>query len=249
MLLKVLAALLSFSVAHASHSWGTYHWNTGNITTGDSTTAQWRSYLNTSRDDWNLSPKINLIVEPGLNTPGSKTCNAYANRVETCTADFGNNGWLGIARIWLDSTSHIYAGAVLMNDYYFNRPDYNTTAWKNLVMCQEVGHVLGLDHVDENFDNAPSGTCMDYSSDPEPNQHPNQHDYDQLMEIYDHSHTTDSNNTTSKRRGKKMVPLPGSKASLLGKKVREHVYETNDKNTNNRIVSFIFPAHDNSLSA
>ena len=53
-------------------------------------------------------------------------------------------------------------------------------------MCQEIGHTLGLDHQDENFDNPPLGTCMDYSSDPVPNQHPNQHDYDQLDFIYAH---------------------------------------------------------------
>jgi signal transduction histidine kinase len=36
---------------------------------------------------------------------------------------------------------------------YFNTPTYNTTTWRNLVSCQEVGHTLGLDHQDENFNN------------------------------------------------------------------------------------------------
>ena len=53
-------------------------------------------------------------------------------------------------------------------------------------MCQEVGHTFGLDHQDENFNNPSLGTCMDYSSDPTLNQHPNQHDYDQLELIYAH---------------------------------------------------------------
>ena len=53
-------------------------------------------------------------------------------------------------------------------------------------MCQEVGHTLGLDHQDENFDNPNLGTCMDYTNDPSTNQHPNQHDYDQLELIYTH---------------------------------------------------------------
>ncbi|MAF14162.1 MAG: hypothetical protein CMI53_04715 [Parcubacteria group bacterium] len=59
-------------------------------------------------------------------------------------------------------------------------------------MCQEVGHILGLGHVDEDFNNPPSGTCMDYSADPEPNQHPNQHDYDMLEIIYAHLDSVDT---------------------------------------------------------
>jgi hypothetical protein len=59
-------------------------------------------------------------------------------------------------------------------------------------MCQEVGHTLGLDHQDENFDNPNLGTCMDYTKDPSTNQHPNQHDYDELVAVYTH---LDSTNT------------------------------------------------------
>lgn len=60
-------------------------------------------------------------------------------------------------------------------------------------MCQEVGHVFGLDHQDEVFDNLNMGTCMDYTNDPDgatlgqpDNQHPNAHDYEQLSTIYAH---------------------------------------------------------------
>ena len=53
-------------------------------------------------------------------------------------------------------------------------------------MCQEVGHVFGLDHQDEDFDNSNLNTCMDYTNDPASNQHPNQHDYDQLVSMYGH---------------------------------------------------------------
>ncbi len=65
-------------------------------------------------------------------------------------------------------------------------------------MCQEVGHTFGLDHQDENFNNANLGTCMDYTDDPdgtingEPdNRYPNQHDFDQLADIYAHLNSTD----------------------------------------------------------
>ncbi len=61
-------------------------------------------------------------------------------------------------------------------------------------MCQEVGHTFGLNHQDEGFNNKNLGTCMDYTNDPagvgslgpKNNEHPDQHDYDQLTSIYTH---------------------------------------------------------------
>ena len=56
-------------------------------------------------------------------------------------------------------------------------------------MCQEIGHTFGLDHQDVNFSNPNIGTCMDYTenpSGPPSNEHPNQHDYDELGIIYSH---------------------------------------------------------------
>ena len=89
-----------------------------------------------------------------------------------------------------------------LNDTYFNTSTYNTTAWRNLVSCQEVGHTLGLDHQDENFNNANLGTCMDYTNNPGTNQHPNQHDYDQLVTIYSHlDSTTTVGAAAPERRG------------------------------------------------
>jgi hypothetical protein len=56
-----------------------------------------------------------------------------------------------------------------------------------MVTCQEIGHTFGLDHQDENFNNANLGTCMDYTMNPGSNQQPNQHDYDDLKKIYAHT--------------------------------------------------------------
>jgi hypothetical protein len=116
--------------------------------------------------------------------------------VQVCNERYGNNGWLGIAQIWLSGT-HITQGTTKLNDTYFNTAKYNTTAWRNLVSCQEVGHTFGLDHQDENFNNANLGTCMDYTNDPSTNQHPNQHDYDELVAIYTHLDSTTTVATAS----------------------------------------------------
>jgi hypothetical protein len=77
-----------------------------------------------------------------------------------------------------------------MNDTYFNTATYNSTSWRQLVMCQEIGHGFGLDHQDEAFDNTNLGSCMDYTSNPVGNEYPNAHDYGELEIIYGHLDTT-----------------------------------------------------------
>ncbi len=95
-------------------------------------------------------------------------------------------------------------GTVKLNDTYFNTTKYNTPAWKNLVMCQEVGHTFGLAHVNETYDTPNTGSCMDYTNNPAgtssmpSNEHPNQHDYDELNTIYSpHMDTTNTYGNTS----------------------------------------------------
>jgi hypothetical protein len=188
-LILLLVLGLSFflpSIASANHAWNGYHWartaNPFSLKVGDNLSANWDPILATSILDWNYSSVLDLVSTVG---GGSKNCRPTAGRVEVCNAKYGRNGWLGIAQIWT-SGLHITQGVVKANDTYFNTPTYNTIAWKNMVLCQEIGHTLGLDHQDEDFSNPTLSTCMDYTSDPTPNQHPNQHDYDELEAIYAH---------------------------------------------------------------
>jgi hypothetical protein len=175
----------------AVHSWGNYHWartsNPFTLQLGDNLTSNWDSYLATTSSDWSQSSVLDTPITTGSARP--RNCRPTAGRVEVCNSTYGNNGWLGIAQIWA-SGSHITQGVTKVNDTYFNTATYDTPAWRNLVLCQEVGHTLGLDHQDENFDNRPLGTCMDYSADPTQNQHPNRHDYEQLETIYAHTDNT-----------------------------------------------------------
>lgn len=179
------------AVASASNSWSKYHWD---ISTTDSiisplvlgdnlTTTAWSSSLAGASIDWNVSVLKNQVVV-GVNTD----CNPVLGQVEVCNSTYGSNGWLGIAQVWVyrGKDGHIGQALVKMNDTYFDTDKYNTTAWRNMVVCQEVGHTYGLSHQDENFDNANLDTCMDYTSNPESNQHPNLHDYDELEVKYGH---------------------------------------------------------------
>lgn len=206
--LGVLAgvAVLSGSVANATHSWGKYHWNLSTEQTlanplklGDNlSTVEWQGSLAGASTDWNASVLKNMVVA-GIS---SASCDPTLGQVEVCNGEYGNNGWLGIAQIWIyrGKDGHIAQALVKVNDTYFNSAPYNTAAWRQSVMCQEVGHTFGLGHQDENFSNANLGTCMDYTSDPDgtladpdqlSNLHPNQHDYDMLTEIYTHLNSTD----------------------------------------------------------
>lgn len=85
--------------------------------------------------------------------------------VEICNLKYGQNGWLGIAGISI-SGSHITKAYTKLNDTYFVMAQYNTTAHRQMVVCQEIAHDFGLDHQDENFSNTNLGTCMDYTNDP-----------------------------------------------------------------------------------
>lgn len=186
----VMLAVFPLS-ASANHSWGNYHWartsNPFTLKVGDNVNSTWDGHLDTTISDWSQSQVLNLTKVTGGTRP--RNCRPTSGRVEVCNDTYGNTGWLGVAQIWA-SGSHITQGIVKNNDTYFNTPTYNTSAWRNLVMCQEVGHTLGLDHQDENFNNANLGTCMDYTNNPGTNQHPNAHDYAQLESIYSHLDST-----------------------------------------------------------
>lgn len=200
---KFMAVVVLLSVgafittAYASHSWGGYHWartgNPFNLKLGDNVSTMWDGYLATTSSDWSISSVLDTTVVAG---GSKKNCGPVSGRVEVCNKNYGNNGWLGIASIWV-SGNHITRGTVKVNDTYFNNSYYNNPAWRQFVMCQEIGHTFGLNHQDENFNNANLGTCMDYTNDPDgtlygqPNNlHPNTHDYDQLGLIYSHLDST-----------------------------------------------------------
>jgi hypothetical protein len=181
------------SAAGANHAWGGYHWartsNPFTIQVGDNVSAAWDGYLRTAASDWSADTAGNPLNANVVAGASKGKCRPVSGRVEVCNGAYGNNGWLGLAQIWVSSGGHITQATTKMNDTYYNTSKYNTPAWRGAVMCQEVGHTWGLDHQDES--GADFHTCMDYATNPDAdNMHPNYHDYEELAIIYSHVDAT-----------------------------------------------------------
>src|SRR5262245_27515369 len=244
---SLIAVVALSAVSSANHSWGSYHWartaNPFTVKLGENLNGTWEPILVTTSSDWSQSAVLETTIVAGGTQP--RNCRPTKGQVEVCNATYGNIGWLGVAQIWA-SGSDITQATVKNNDTYFNTPTYNTTAWRNLVMCQEVGHTFGLDHQDENFYNANLGTCMDYTNNPSTNQHPNQHDYDQLETIYAHLDSTTKvlSATASGKMPPAMQQIDFATPSQWGKLVsskhqgRTEVYEL-DFSGGHKVFTFV----------
>ncbi|MGI8932088.1 MAG: hypothetical protein ACR2FK_06910 [Sphingomicrobium sp.] len=194
-------AVVAVSPALADNSWGNYHWartnNPFTLRVVDAVSPTWDPYLDEAIADWSASSVLNLTEEAGTDI-NTKKCTAMAGKILACNALYGQRGWLGLASIWA-SGNHITQATTKVNDTYFNMAQYNTPAWRRMVMCQEIAHDFGLDHQDEGFGPPNLGSCMDYTDDPDgggafgpSNEHPNAHDFAQLETIYAHLDASNS---------------------------------------------------------
>jgi len=178
--------MVSSFPAGADNAWGDYHWsrtsNPISLSVIDNMTPDWDDNLDGAIADWDQSTVLDLVEQAGDDsTRARKRCGASKGKLVSCNYTYGNNGWLGLAQIWVKG-SHITQGTAKMNDTYFNSGSYDETA-RSHVVCQEIGHLFGLDHQDES--GADLNTCMDYDNNLS-NAHPNNHDYDMLEQIYEH---------------------------------------------------------------
>ena len=132
-----------------------------------------------SARDWRRSRVVRPKVVGGNTNP--RTCRPDRGRVEVCNARYGQTGWLGIAAVWVKG-KHITRAAVLMNDTYFDQRAYDSDIARRHVLCQEIGHTLGLDHYR-------GRSCMDDRRGlfDRGFMRPSGHDYRQLRRVYQHT--------------------------------------------------------------
>ena len=185
-LVFALGTLFITPAALANNAWATYHWarTTSSFTLQviDSTTPDWDTELGDALAAWSVANEFDLeITSANDSNRMRKRCPTVNGQMRVCNAAYGFNGWLGLAAIGLDKNGKIDRGYAKMNDSYSSY--WAIEGEKNHVMCQEIGHVLGLGHTSE--DGSSQQTCMDYSTDPG-SQWPNAHDYEQLAIIYAH---------------------------------------------------------------
>ncbi|NJC07814.1 PEPxxWA-CTERM sorting domain-containing protein [Polymorphobacter fuscus] len=217
-------------------SWNGYHWaRTGplQIAIGSNISSTWVPYLATAANAWSAADNIDFLVTTGASNPS--TCNPKFGGVQICSANYGANGWLGYTNIWL-SGGFVVQATVKLNDFYFATTRYNTAAWRDYTVCQELGHTLGLDHTNAVRTNANTGSCMDYTNDAAgtaggangtlANTRPNAVDFAALNAIYANLDRTQLPSTRIRlgigmtvdggdMQTFAMVPEPGSWAMLI----------------------------------
>ena len=178
----MVSGLLLSNEVLAEHRWNGYHWpGTGTRTLHLENQAGAEYQVDDVVDDWNgLNAPVQLVVDGGSNVVvRSKNMNAW---------------YLGLAEIRVDTSGHILEGRVTLNDRYLKEGNLYGYDWadRKAVLCQEVGHILGLDHVHDQTD-----TCMNdqlaltgENEQVSPSQlagtTPNAHDGQELNAIYSH---------------------------------------------------------------
>lgn len=197
--------------AMATHSWNNYHWarnsSTFTLQVIDSNTPDWDDELGLALSQWSQSTKVDMRVTSMDDTARTrKRCVQVTGKVHSCNAAYGSNGWLGLASINLDANGHISQGSSKMNDSYSS--SFASQDERRHVMCQELGHTIGLGHTTE--DGSSQSTCMDYSQSPNSTA-PNAHDYDELSLVYSHADNYNSYSTSAAS-----TALTASQASMAG---------------------------------
>ena len=179
----VIGALLTVAtVASADHSWNGYHWP------GDKLSPT--VVDKTSSDLYQVGPAVQEWA--ALSTP-IQPVPTDANKGNITVREAFSQSWLGLARIFIDENGHITKGEVKLNTQYLDY--YEANGYPGIadhVLCQEIGHVLGLGHNRIDLD-----TCMNDQAFIGPDlTSPNTHDTQQLNLIYlGHTDTTADSTT------------------------------------------------------
>jgi hypothetical protein len=202
------AAAVALTVAGSASAntqwWNGYYWaRTGLLTIGlgNNLSTTWQPFLRNVATQWSADPVIDLVVVAGKTAP--LACKPSYGGIQVCNANYGATGWLGYANVWANN-GQILQATVRLNEHYFGMAKYNTAAWRAKVICEEIGHTLGLDHTNTVKTDLNTGSCMDYTNDPSgtkgtngtlANTAPNAVDFAALANIYSKVNTSQLSTT------------------------------------------------------
>lgn len=142
--------LFASSAAFASHQWGSHHWERDGVTVQEVTVGDnhvnnvntnWKAIFDAVVPDWESDADGGY----GGSNFGAVDGGGTGGDVKSFNDDYGNNGWLGLASIWITrgKNKHITRGEAKVNDYYVTLAGYDgfdeSVEWEQ-VMCQEIGH-------------------------------------------------------------------------------------------------------------
>ncbi len=185
----LLAVTVVGMPGRAHHTWVNYHWPRPanpvvlpyKVSIANPTT--WGTLVNKVTYEWGNVYQY----KPGTLDAFNFKAVSAGQKFTIDIADFGANGWFGASTINVSpATGHIISAAVQINDFYF-KGTYNTARARDHVLCQEVGHVLGLEH--NRLPQIFGASCMndDASTLNLPRfRTPNYHDADQINSNYSH---------------------------------------------------------------
>lgn len=132
--------------------------------------------------------ELDLASWNTLGTPVTLSNSGPGFQINVINAGDVDSGWLGLASVSITADNHIVSCTVSMNLTLLGK--YDDTVAKH-VMCQEVGHCLGLAH-QHGADDSCMDDCQGRSDwlgclSSQAGSTPNAHDGEQLNIIYEHA--------------------------------------------------------------
>ena len=156
---------------------------------------QYQRYLVSALEDWQKSKDIDIEMAHLVSGECSNEAVSFEGLINVVHEDTPWNQWIGLTSWEVDENDHVTSALVRLNDHFlFNseREQYTSNASsRQMALCHEMGHAVGLPHQDEVEGNVNSGTCMDYTTHPNGGDgfgpsdlHPNDIDFAALDQAY-----------------------------------------------------------------
>ena len=120
------------------------------VMAGANLTGDWSGIMSTAVKQWDKNDTVTIKKVSG--TTSAQSCSPTTGRIEICNWNYGTQeGWLGLTRLYFDDRGNrIEAATLQLNDSFFNQKNgqYNDPDARLHTMCHEMGHTIGLEHVD-----------------------------------------------------------------------------------------------------